>query len=233
MNVCIIPARGGSKRIPRKNVRPFLGQPLIAYSIREALSSGLFSDVIVSTDDREIAEVARQWGASVPFMRPSELADDHANTFDLMAHAAQWVTEHKPQTEFLCCLYATAPFVQAQYLRQGLETLRSARDANYCYSITDYAFPIQRSVRLNSAGFVVPWMPEYMLKRSQDLEAFYHDAGQFYWGRLSAFANGSPFFAQASLGVILPRYRVVDIDTEDDWVMAEVQYRTLEQLHLE
>lgn len=232
MNVCIIPARGGSKRIPRKNIRLFLDRPLIEYSISEALESGLFDHVVVSTDDEEIARVAQSCGADVPFLRPAELANDHANTFDLMQHAAKWVSEHRPGCELLCCLYATAPFVKARYLREGMEKLQQQSEANYCYSITEHAFPVQRSIRRMKGGKVLPWMPENMLKRSQDLESLFHDAGQFYWGRLNAFAEKIDFFGESSLGVVLPRYRVVDIDTEDDWKMAEVQYRTLQQMKL-
>lgn len=233
MNVCIIPARGGSKRIPRKNIKTFVDRPLIAYSIGAARESGLFSQVIVSTDDQEIADVAREQGADVPFIRPAELADDHANTFDLMAHAARWVQSNTEGCEYLCCLYATAPFTRSQYLKAGLDQLMANRKANYAYSITEHAFPVQRSVRLLDQGYVIPWMPENMLKRSQDLEPLYHDAGQFYWGRIEAFANKTEFFGQTSLGVHLPRYRVVDIDTEADWTMAEVQFRTLAQMDLD
>jgi len=233
MAVCIIPARGGSKRIPRKNIRSFIDRPLIAYSIEAARNSGVFDRVILSTDDLEIAEVARRYGAEVPFMRPAELADDHANTFDLMAHAADWVRAQHRDCEYLCCLYATAPFVRARDLKAGLDKLMSSPEANYAYSITEHGFPVQRSVRLLTGDHVQPWMPENMLKRSQDLESLYHDAGQFYWGKVDAFAEKTDFFGPTSLGVVLPRYRVVDIDTEADWTMAEVQYRTLQKMNLD
>lgn len=232
MNICIIPARGGSKRIPRKNVRQFVDRPLIAYSIEAAQKSGLFQRVIVSTEDKDIADVACQYGADVPFIRPSELAGDYSSTFDVMAHATQWVREHHRGCRFICCLYATAPFVHERYLRLGLERLRSDPNANYAYSITEYGFPAQRSVRFSADGYVVPWLPENMAKRSQDLESLYHDAGQFYWGRITAFAEQTNFFGEASVGVVLPRYRVVDIDTEEDWTMAEVQFQVLQQMSL-
>ena len=226
MTVCVIPARGGSKRIPRKNIKSFHNKPLIAYSIDCALNSQLFSRVVVSTDDEEISKVAEQYGAEVPFVRPAELSDDHANTFDLLQHAAQWIQQEEAAAEFMCCLYATAPFVRAEDLTTGFKLL--AQDGvDYTYSITEFPFPIQRSVRMEH-GFVKPCFPENMYKRSQDLETIYHDAGQFYWGRVSAFASKLEFFGKRSKGVVLPRYRVVDIDTPEDWDVAEVQYQVLQ-----
>jgi N-acylneuraminate cytidylyltransferase len=224
VKVALIPARGGSKRIPRKNIRPFDGQPMIAYSIRAALDAGVFDRVIVSTDDDEIASVSRKFGAEVPFVRPPELSGDFVATNDVVRHAIQWLRDAGCDVQFLCCLYPTAPFVTAAYLREGLEKL-AASDKSYAFSVTAYGFPIQRAIRINAAGSVEACHPEHFLTRSQDLEPRYHDAGQFYWGRAQAFVDGVVMFSPAALPVILPRFLVQDIDTEEDWERAELMHR--------
>ena len=228
MNVAIIPARGGSKRIPRKNLRDFCGQPIIAYSIRTALQSNLFDHVVVSTDDAEIAALAVQYGAKVPFMRPAELANDHASTAAVMHHAVGACRESGWDVHRLCCLYATAPFVEVSDLQAGLallETQTSGVPVQYAFSATSFAFPVQRAIRISPAGAIEPVWPENIPKRSQDLEPLHHDAGQFYWGRTAAFDKSLPIFAPHSRAVLLPRYRVQDIDDEDDWTRAEWLYR--------
>lgn len=228
MNVAIIPARGGSKRILRKNLRDFCGQPILAYSINTALQSGLFEHVVVSTDDHEIAALALQLGAQVPFVRPVTLADDYASTLAVMQHAAQECRAFGSGLKNLCCLYATAPFVQADDLRAGLDLLDSDSEADsvqYAFSATSFAFPVQRAIRLDTLGAVQPVWPENIPMRSQDLEPFFHDAGQFYWGRASAFEGMLPLFAPHSRALLLPRHRVQDIDNEDDWTRAEWLYR--------
>lgn len=230
MNLCIIPARGGSKRVPRKNIRPFAGKPLIAYSIAAAHRSKLFTRVVVSTEDDEIAQVARDHGAEVPFMRPASLADDHTTTIALMKHMARWALDEHPSCERLCCLYATAPCVRVSDLSLGLDRLVASAAAHYLYSITEHTFPVQRSLRLSPDEFVAPWMPEHIWSRSQDLEPLYHDAAQFYWGRATSWAKQEPFFGPSSLGFLLPRHRVVDIDTEADWQRAELQFQLLQRL---
>ena len=228
MNVAIIPARGGSKRIPRKNLRNFCGQPIIAYSIQTALQSNLFEHVVVSTDDPEIAEVAVQYGAQVPYMRPVELADDHASTAAVMQHAAGVCINLGWNAQRLCCLYATAPFVDVTDLQAGLaliDTPVTGGPLQYAFSATSFAFPVQRAIRLNKQGAIEPVWPENIPKRSQDLESLFHDAGQFYWGRTGAFESLLPVFAAHSRAVLLPRHRVQDIDDEDDWTRAEWLYR--------
>lgn len=224
MKVAIIPARGGSKRIPRKNLRDFCGRPIIGYSIGTALDSGLFDEVIVSTDDEEIAALARTLGAKVPFVRPAELSNDHAGTLAVMQHAVQACRSLGWAPDLVCCLYATAPFVQAADLQRGLAALADAR-LQYAFSATSFAFPVQRAIRLDAAGHVEPVWPENIPKRSQDLEPLFHDAGQFYWGRAQAFAGHLPLFAPHSAAVVLPRHRVQDIDNEEDWVRAEWLFR--------
>lgn len=233
MNVAIIPARGGSKRIPRKNLRNFCGQPIIAYSIATALQSGLFEHVVVSTDDDEIATLARSLGAEVPFVRPEELANDFAGTLAVMGHAAQACAALGWSVQRLCCLYATAPFVQSTDLQRGLQALADTapkESVHYAFSATSFAFPVQRAIRLRTDGSVEPVWPESIPKRSQDLEPLYHDAGQFYWGSAAAFGAGLPIFAAHSKAVLIPRHRVQDIDDEADWVRAEWLYRAMSGL---
>ena len=227
MRLAIIPARGGSKRIPRKNIKEFCGKPMIAYSIEAAKKSGCFDKIIVSTDDEEIAALARTLGAEVPFMRPKELSDDHTATIPVIAHAIR-ETCHKElsQLEAICCIYATAPFVQAMYIKEAYEKLKLTK-ASYAFSATSFPFPIQRAIRLTKEDRVEMFSPENFNTRSQDLEEAYHDAGQFYWGTPEAWLEGKIIFAPHSTAVLLPRHLVQDIDTPEDWVRAEFMFRAL------
>ena len=227
MRMAVIPARGGSKRIPRKNIRDFCGLPMIARSIQTAIESGCFDRIIVSTDDAEIAEVARAYGAEVPFLRPADLSDDYTGTIPVVAHAIDQLCQGGETPDEVCCIYATAPFIQAEDLRRGLDLLRQ-HQADYAFSVTSYPFPIQRAIRINAAGQVEMFQPEHFATRSQDLEEAYHDAGQFYWGRAEAWLAGQPVSAGKSVPVLLPRSRVQDIDTPEDWGRAELLYRLLE-----
>lgn len=228
MNIAIIPARGGSKRIPRKNIKDFYGKPMIAYSIEAAIQSGCFDRVIVSTDDREIAEVAKQYGAEVPFTRPTEIADDHATTMDVMHHAINWCLKHGDNLEAVCCLYATAPFVSVDSLRHGYKVLSEGK-CEFVFTATTFSFPIQRAIKLSDRGEVTMFSPEYEQVRSQDLVEAYHDAGQFYWGTVQAFTERKPIFASHSKVILLPRIKVQDIDTPEDWSFAEALYALLKQ----
>jgi pseudaminic acid cytidylyltransferase len=230
MNLCVIPARGGSKRIPRKNIREFCGKPMIAWSIEAALASGCFDKVIVSTDDAEIADVARQWHAEVPFMRPSELADDFAGTTPVVAHAVRWNQDQGQELESVCCLYATAPFVEPADIKKALKLLEQTAAHRFVFTATAYASPIQRALRLDLAsGEAHMWQPKQFSKRSQDLEPAYHDAGQFYWGRSQAWLHSQNLF-EGSKPLLLPRWRVQDIDTSEDWIMAELLYEALSRI---
>lgn len=229
MRLAVIPARGGSKRIPRKNIRPFGGKPMIAWSIEAALQSGCFDHVIVSTDDAEIADVARAHGAAVPFMRPAELSDDHTGTIPVIRHAIEWFQRQGTAPEKVCCIYATAPFVRVEDIRQGLDVLGST-GCDYAFSVTSYAFPIQRALRLTATGRVEMFHPEHFNTRSQDLEEAYHDAGQFYWGQNSAWLAGKPIFSPTAAPVILPRHRVQDIDTPEDWERAEWMFKAMREV---
>jgi pseudaminic acid cytidylyltransferase len=229
MKVAIIPARGGSKRIPRKNVKSFNGKPMIAWSIETALSAQCFDQVIVSTDDDEIAEIAQKRGAWVPFRRPVELADDHTGALDVIRHALRWLADNGQAAELACCIYATAPFIRADDLRRGLSLL-SDPGILYALTVTDFPFPVQRALRLTPDGGIAMMQPEHAATRSQDLEHAWHDAGQFCWGRAAAFERGDPVFSATCAPVLIPRYRVQDIDVPDDWVRAEVMHRVISQM---
>lgn len=226
MKIAVIPARGGSKRIPRKNIRMFCGKPIIAYSIEAALQTGLFDQVVVSTDDEEIASVAREFGAATPFVRPKEIADDFTGTNAVVKHAVAWFNAQSTDVTHACCVYATAPLVQSRFITEGHEALLR-EDAAFAFSVTSYAFPIQRAVRVTPEGRVDAIYPEHRMTRSQDLEHAYHDAGQFYWGTARAFLDDMPLFAPHSIGVILPRHLVQDIDTLEDWTQAELMYAAI------
>ncbi|RJX80610.1 pseudaminic acid cytidylyltransferase [Pseudomonas sp. LS-2] len=222
--VAIIPARGGSQRIPRKNLKLFNGEPMIVGSIRTALASGLFERVVVSTDDEEIAQVARSHGAQVPFMRPAALADAYTGTAAVIEHAIGALDR---RYDYTCCIYATAPLLQARFLRQGLQALQAAPDKSYAFSVCGFGFPVQRALLINDDGSLRSMHPEYRTVRSQDLPAAYQDAGQFYWGRSEAWLRGDVIFSELSLPVVLPRHLVQDIDNEEDWLRAEYLYAAL------
>lgn len=227
MRLAVIPARGGSKRIPRKNIKPFCGKPMIAWSIEAALQSGCFDSVVVSTDDAEIAEVAKQWGAEVPFMRPVALADDYTGTIPVVLQAIEWFQQNGQAPSQVCCIYATAPFVQVVDIRRGLDLLLT-NDCSYAFSVTSYPFPIQRAIRITEKGRVEMFHPEHFNTRSQDLEEAWHDAGQFYWGQAQAWLEGRVVFSPASVPVPLPRHRVQDIDTPEDWQRAEWMFKAMQ-----
>ncbi|MDB4434762.1 pseudaminic acid cytidylyltransferase [Akkermansiaceae bacterium] len=222
--VCIIPARGGSKRIPRKNVKPFLGRPIIEYSIQAALESNLFDEVIVSTDCPEIAEIGRECGATTPFIRPSDTASDFATTAEVLVHALDYYSQNGVSWDCMCCLYPTAPFCDSEVLRKGFELL-SEGEAPAVLPVAEFAYPILRSLRINGIGDLEMNWPEYELTRSQDLVDAYHDAGQFYWIRVSAFRDNPRLMPPETKPLILSRLQVMDIDTPEDWLLAEKLFR--------
>ena len=227
MTICIIPARGGSKRIPRKNIKDFLGKPIIAYSIEAALRSERFDNVIVSTDDSEIAAVAQQYGAEVPFVRPADLSDDFSTTTSVVKHALGELQTTK-SNETVCCLYATAPFVSAEILRASCDSFEVS-GATYCLSVTTFPFPIQRALRIAEGSRLCMFEPENADKRSQDLEEAYHDAGQFCWGTASAFVEELPLYSEWTLPYLLPRHLVQDVDSTEDWEKAEAMFKVNQQ----
>ena len=226
MNIAVIPARGGSKRISRKNVKPFAGKPMIAYAIKAARASGLFAHVVVSTDDPEIGAVARDFGAETPFFRPAELADDHTPTAPVIAHAAAACEALGWTAEFVCCIYPGVPFIQQADLKAALQLLRETPEVDYSFPVTEFPSAIQRALRRAASGRMVSFSSEYELVRTQDLESAYHDAGQFYWGRPSAW-HSNPCIHNSGAGLVIPNWRVVDIDTPEDWVRAEIIFRSL------
>ncbi len=223
--VAIIPARGGSKRIPRKNIKDFYGKPLIAYSIEVALKSKLFDKVIVSTDDNEIANMAKEYGAEVPFIRPKELSDDFTGTGAVVSHALKVLKERGEEFDYCCTIYATAPLLQEKYLIEGFEKLKNS-DAVNAFSVTSMPFPIQRTFKITKNNRCEMFWPENFMKRSQDLEEAYQDAGQFYWRNLGRESSVITF-GKDSIPVVLPRHLVQDIDTIEDWQRAEVLYEVL------
>lgn len=220
MRLCLIPARGGSKRIPRKNIKPFFGKPIIKRSIEAALSCNQIDRVIVSTDDAEIAEVALQAGAEVPFKRAAHLSDDYATTLDVIADVLKWADREitEPVTA-ICCLYATAPFVTADDLSLAYDRLQES-GASCVFAATEYPYPIQRALRIID-GRVAMFQPDHLEARSQDLEPAYHDAGQFYWLRPDAVRARMAIFGPQSALHLMDRSRVQDIDTIEDWHFAE------------
>jgi pseudaminic acid cytidylyltransferase len=225
MKVAVIPARGGSKRIPRKNIKSFCGKPIISYSIEAAINSKCFDRVIVSTDDEEIALISKSFGAEVPFMRPKDFADDHTGTNTVVKQVIEQLAKDGCDVSYVCCIYPTAPFILSRYILDGFEKLFKTNKI-FTMSVTTYPFPVQRSLSLKNNAIEPNW-PKYILERSQDLEELYHDAGQFYWGTSKAFTDEESFFAGCCAPIILPRYLVQDIDTIEDWNQAELMYKAL------
>ena len=223
--IAIIPARGGSKRIPRKNIKFFHGKPLIAYSIETAFASQLFKRVIVSTDDAEIASIAREYGAETPFVRPKDLSDDISTSGDAVLHALEYLKAEGEEFEYVCTLYPTAPFLQVKYLVEGFKRLKNS-DAKMAFSVTTMPFPVQRTFSITQSGRCQMFTPKHYKTRSQDLEEGYQDAGQFYWERVDKEWSDIPFGSQ-SIPVILPRKFVQDIDTPEDFERAELMYEIL------
>lgn len=231
MRLAVIPARGGSKRISRKNIKDFGGLPMIAWSIRAAMESHLFDRIIVSTDDEAIVAMAKEYGAEAPFIRPANLSDDHTGTIPVIAHAIDWHNQHGEAATQVCCIYATAPFVQAADLQRGLEVLQST-GADYAFSVTSYSFPIQRAIRVTLDQRIEMFQPEHFNTRSQDLQEALHDAGQFYWGKAQAWLAGKTLFGQGSAPVPLPRHRVQDIDTPEDWERAQWLFKAMQHANI-
>lgn len=229
MNLCIIPARGNSKRILKKNIKKFCGKPIIAWSIEAAKKSGCFDRIVVSTDDLEIKRIALDYGAEVPFLRPAELSDDFTGTSAVMAHAVrETLGEEFELNHLVCCIYATAPFINSLDIKEGERILSISDHYDFAFSVTTFPFPIQRALRISNNEKISMFSPENINTRSQDLEEAWHDAGQFYWGRADAWICEKPIFLSKSTVVKLPRYRVQDIDTEEDWIRAEFLYKLIQ-----
>lgn len=231
MKVAVIPARGGSKRIPRKNIKEFCGKPMIAWSIEIALESKCFDQVVVSTDDEEIAKISRRYGANVPFMRRKALADDYTPTIPVIKNAIEWFEKNGNRIDLVCCIYAAAPFIEIEDLRLSQEKLMT-NDCLYSFPVAIFPYPIYRAKKINSDGRLELVFPEYFdgknphLVRSQEFGETFHDAGQFYWGKKNAWLDEKPIFSNDSVPIEVPKYRVQDIDTEDDWIRAELMFNS-------
>ena len=225
VNIAVIPARGGSKRVPGKNIRPFHGRPILHYPIAAALESGLFDHVLVSTDSERIAEVARQGGAETPFMRPPELADDHATTVAVLLHAAQWYEDHGEPVSTVCCLYPAAVFVGPALIRRGYDALRAG--ATSACTVVRYDQPIQRALTLDEEGRLRMMWPEFEITRTQDLAVAFRDAGQMYWLEAGAMREERRLYTAQAAPLEMDDERVQDIDTEADWTLAEAKFAAM------
>lgn len=227
-SVAIITARGGSKRIPRKNIQLFLGVPIIKYAIDAALQSECFDEVMISTDDSEIAEVGRRYGASVPFFRSAATSNDVATTADVIDEVLQEYCQRGYEFESACCIYPTAVFVTGERLRAGLRRLRET-DADTVISVVRFSSPIQRALQIENGILRMIW-PEYRNARSQDFPSAYHDAGQFYWVKVASFLEQKTLFARHTVALELPESEIQDIDTPEDWHIAELKYRMCKRI---
>jgi pseudaminic acid cytidylyltransferase len=225
MNIAIIPARGGSKRIPRKNIKEFCGKPMIVYAITAAKESGLFEHVVVSTEDEEIAQIANAWGAETPFVRPTELANDYTATVPVVAHAIEACRALGWKFNQVCCIYPGVPLIQVDDLRGALARMNNS-EADYCFPVTEYPTAIERALKLLSNGRMQPFYPEFELTRTQDSEPAYYDAGQFYWGKAKSWLT-NPKIHSSGFGYVIPNWRVVDIDVDTDWHRAELLYTAI------
>jgi len=227
MKIAIIPARGGSKRIPQKNIKSFCNAPMISYPLKAAISSKLFDHIIVSTDCKNIKSVAQEYGAEVPFIRPDNLSDDYTGTGAVVNHAIEWFSKNRAKPEFVCCIYPTSPFLLASDLQRGLNELTQNDAKSFAFSVARYEFPVQRALTFDKENNIDMLFPEHAGTRSQDLEEVFHDAGQFYWGRTEAFLKNVATFGPESIPIFLPRNRVMDIDDEEDWQEAELMHALL------
>ena len=228
MRLCIIPARGGSKRIPKKNIRDFCGKPVLAYAIEAAKKSQLFDKVIVSSDDSNIVSIAKEFGAETPFIRPSEIADDHSGTVPVIAHAIRETETAGEAPDLVCCVYPCAPLIQYQDLCRGLELLESSGQSKFSFPVAEFPSSVQRAISLYEKALTKSLYPEYQLTRTQDLAPAFYDAGQFYLGYREDWLN-FPQIHSYGIGLVIPSWRAVDIDTPDDWLRAEMAYRLISE----
>lgn len=226
-NIAIIPARGGSKRIPRKNIKDFLEKPIIAYSIEAAINSGVFDEVMVSTDDAEIAEIAKRYGAKVPFYRSTELSNDMAMTAPVLMEVINEYKKIGQEFEYGCCIYPTAPFINSQKIKEGIELMKE-KNADSAIPIVQFSYPIQRALKIEEDKLSMI-LPENINARSQDLMPTYHDIGQYYWFKIESFLKDPILFSKNAVPIITPESEVQDIDTEEDWKIAEMKYEILKK----
>tara|TARA_B100001287_G_C22470887_1_gene429640 strand:- start:23 stop:721 length:699 start_codon:yes stop_codon:yes gene_type:complete len=229
MNVAIIPARGGSKRIPKKNIKNFRGKPIISWSIKAAIESNCFDHIIVSTDCEEIAKVAKIEGASVPYLRPKELSNDFATSREVVIHCIEWLKNQNFDVDYLCCLYATAPFVRSKDISNAFHKISTQDQEIFTFTATNFSFPIQRAIKINDQGRSSMFHPEEFNTRSQDLEKSYHDAGQFYIAKPNTWIENKNLFENA-IPIVIPNWRVQDIDDPDDWKRAELLHEIISRI---
>jgi len=223
MIIAIIPARGGSKRIPKKNIKDFLGKPIISYSITAALKSKLFDEIMASTDDMQIAEISKSLGAKVPFMRSKENSNDYAGTSDVILEVLDKYKENGNIFDYCCCIYPTAPFITPEKLKKSFELFK-VKDYDSLFPVVKYSYPIQRSYKFVNDKISMVW-PENYSKRSQDLEQIYHDAGQFYWLKVEEFIKKKQIYTDNSGAIVFSELEVQDIDNEEDWKLAEMKFK--------
>lgn len=224
--ICLIPARGGSKRIPRKNIKQFRGKPLISWTIETALKSNCFENIIVSTDDNEIADLSISFGAQIPFLRPSQLSDDYSSTMDVMHFMVEYIAKKMPEIKYVCCVYATAPLIIPEDIKNSYNLLRKNKNDQILFGATSYDYPIQRALILDSENNSSMLDKKYLFSRSQDLIETFHDAGQFYWGSIDAWMKTKSILEEGK-AYIIPRWRVQDIDCEEDWKRAETIHKLI------
>ncbi len=222
--LAIITARGGSKRIPRKNIRNFLGKPIIAYSIESAIKSGVFDEIMVSTDDDEIAEIAEKFGAKVPFKRSEATSNDTATTTDVIIEVLNEYKKRGFNFDYACCIYPTAPFITPETIKTGFNKMLETQ-TEAAFPVVKYSYPVQRALEVDKDGKLSMIYPEHSRSRSQDLTPRYHDAGQFYWFKTSAITPNMELLKMKASPIIIPETQVQDIDTEEDWVIAEMKYK--------
>ena len=228
MIVCIIPARGGSKRIKKKNIKLFNQKPIISYSIKKALKSNCFDKIICSTDNKAIASIAKKYGAETPFLRPLNLSDDKTTITPVVAHAINYLQKQGHKINLVCCIFPTAPLMKVKDIQKSFKIIKN-NNIDYCFSVTKYSFPIQRSIKIKKDKKCEMFYPEMVHKRSQDLEEAYHDAGQFYWGKVDAWLNRKLIFSNKSCPYVIPNLRAQDIDTHEDWKNLELKYKVLKK----
>lgn len=231
MKLAIITARGGSKRIPRKNIREFCGKPIMAYSIEAALNAKCFDEVMVSTDDEEIASIARKYGAVVPFMRSEQASNDLATTAEVLFEVLFEYKKRGINPDFICGIYPTAPFITAKTLHKAMSMIVEDDTVDSVFPVVRFSYPIQRALYMKD-GIVAMFHPENLLTRSQDLEPAYHDVGQFYWLRVNTFIKNPSLIPTNTAGILLPEWQVQDIDNIDDWILAEIKYRMTQEKEL-
>ena len=224
MNIAIIPARGGSERITKKNISLFAGKPIIAYAIETAIQSGCFDQVIVSTEDQAIAKIAKAYSAQVPFFRPANIANNYATTLEVMQHAITWCSENQQEADYYCCLYPCTPLLTAALLQQGLQRLQQTQ-CDFVFTAKPFPTAVQRAFTITEQNNIALITPEYQSTRTQDLAPSYHDAGQFYWGTKQAFLTHQSIFTARAQAIVLNQYQAVDIDTKQDWALAEILYQ--------